>query len=343
MRRRGFFGGAAAAGAALFCGAVAGLASPATAQGGGFDERGGGFGYGRGTETSARSGSWEGRMRTDRSQYPRGRGVEITLLLTNTSTRRMEVASNVCSPEYVLTVRDARTNQAVWTYAKRRSGVIRVEPRDTRMSREFGDQRNNQGQRVPAGSYRVEAVLHPNLRMTTTIFLQDGRGEDDDRPGGGGGRPGRPGVPGDLNPPNWGGGRPGRPGDGGGWPPPAANPSVRAEVRADRARIRPGDRVGFNFSVRNASGNRQNFRFSSGRQYEVEVLDGRGRSVWAYTREMVFTQSFTDFSIDPNQSKNFFANWNVPRDLPRGTYQVVAYLPTLNGRVGESRTRITVE
>ena len=340
---------AAAAAAATVLALAAAAQQPAFAQGG---FRGGGYsqgGFNRGNEEIAKSGGWEARLRTDRTQYQPGRGVELTVMLTNVGNRRQQIIADGRSQEYTLTVRDARSNRIVWNASRKLSGIT-LNPGETRLNREFWDQRGTDGRRVPSGSYRVEARVHPGLVMNTTIFLQDsGGGRDEDTPGRPGFPnrppvpPGRPGIPGDLNPPGGGGGgafpgRPGFPGGGGN-----TNRDVRAVVRPDRTTVRPGDRVGFNFTVENSSRMRQNYRFSSGRQYDVEVRDSRGRLVWQYTQNMRFLQALTEFSLDPGQSKNFFANWTVDRDLPRGTYTVVAYLPTTLGQVGEARSRITVE
>jgi hypothetical protein len=70
--------------------------------------------------------SFEARIVTDRTQYRRGRAVEVTLSLTNiTGVTLHPFPGN--SREYDFWVRDGRTGQVVYTLSKHREKT-RFEP-----------------------------------------------------------------------------------------------------------------------------------------------------------------------------------------------------------------------
>jgi hypothetical protein len=329
---RSLAAGAAAAALALL---AAGTAAHAQWGGDNGGYNGGGWqrDRDRGVYDSVRGTRLEGRLELDRSQYGPNRGVEIRLTYVNTG-RNTQTLSPGRQPMYVVEVRDDRSGRVVRTF-NGRFGTLRIAGDDDYTYREVWDQRDDSGRYVPAGTYRLEARFFgiPGRASVRTYLAGNGRG--DDNGGGGWGRDrDRDRFPGDL------GGR--RDDDRSAYD----SSRLRSDVTADRTRVRAGDRVTFTYTVTNTSRDTsQTLRFSSGKQFDVEVTDPRGNSVWQASRGMFYTQSLIDLTLRPGERRTFTVTWNVPRDARYGDYSVTAYLTPRDGgsQSAAARTRVTVE
>jgi len=88
------------------------------------------------------------------------------------------------------------------------------------------------------------------------------------------------------------------------------------------------------------------FRFSSGQQFDVEIIDETGRLVAAWSDDKFFTQSLSSFTLEPGQTMTFVA------DIPlkdragqqlNGTYEARAFLTTCGPQPHvEATTQIAV-
>ena len=87
----------------------------------------------------------------------------------------------------------------------------------------------------------------------------------------------------------------------------------------------------FTFEVTNQYPQPRTFQFSSGQQFDVELIDDTGRVVTAWSDDKMFTQALTSFTLDPRQTQTFTAGMPLhDRDGKQldGTYQARAYLTT---------------
>ena len=87
----------------------------------------------------------------------------------------------------------------------------------------------------------------------------------------------------------------------------------------------------FNFEVANQYHLPRTIQFSSGQQFDIEIIDQTGRVVAAWSDDKFFTQALTAFTLDPGQAVTFAADMPLKdRDGQQlnGTYQVRAFLAT---------------
>jgi hypothetical protein len=102
----------------------------------------------------------------------------------------------------------------------------------------------------------------------------------------------------------------------------------------------------FTFWVKNKNRSPRTFQFSSGQQFDLELVNGSGDVVAAWSDGRFFTQSLTSFTLDHGESRTFLAEIALKdRDAQQleGTYQARAFLTTAGSepRV-EASTRIAV-
>lgn len=253
----------------------------------------------------------EAEVRTDRTQYPPRRAVEIATRLTNTGDilKVIEVRTGF---EAEIAVRDDRSGRVVWTWSKgrprQRAYAYRLAPGESRLRRELWDRRDDEGRPVPPGVYRVEATLVPLRQpVATQIHLM---GSED---GPGGGRPGE--APPSPSP---------SPGDG-----------LVGSLRADRAVVRPGETVSFVYTVANRSREARTLRFRSGQRFDIEVARrpepnaryAKGAlTVWQLSREMFYTLALGEMTFAPGETKSFPAQWRVPAGIPTAVADARAWL-----------------
>ena len=87
----------------------------------------------------------------------------------------------------------------------------------------------------------------------------------------------------------------------------------------------------FTFQVTNEYQYPRTFEFSTGQQFDIEIIDDTGRVVTAWSDDKVFPQMVTSFTLAPGETKTF--NADIPlRDRDgqqlNGTYQAHAFLTT---------------
>jgi len=63
----------------------------------------------------------------------------------------------------------------------------------------------------------------------------------------------------------------------------------------------------FTFEVTNEYELPRTFRFSSGQQFDVEIIDDTGRLVAAWSDDKFFTQPLSCFTLEPGQTMTFLA------------------------------------
>lgn len=122
--------------------------------------------------------------------------------------------------------------------------------------------------------------------------------------------------------------------------------AVRAEVRAVPARVRAGDPVSFELTVRNTGEGPVRIPFRSGQQYDFEVSRD-GRPVWRWSEGRFFTQALTSISLAPGEAKTFTGRWNLQtaggNAVSPGTYEVRGFLTSdTEGSRVEARGTLTV-
>lgn len=251
-------------------------------------------------------------VRTDRTQYPPQRAVEIDMRLTNTGNilKVIEVRNGF---EAEIAVRDDRSGKVVWNWSKGRprprAYAYRLAPGESRYNHEIWDRRDDDGRPVPPGVYRVEATLTPLRQPVVARFYLAGPGVP---PPGGGERPGETPTPG-----------------------PGSAEGLVGVLRADRAVARPGDTVSFVYTVANRSREPRTLRFRSGQRFDIEVARrpepnaryAKGAlTLWQLSREMFFTLALGEMTFAPGETKTFPAQWKVPAGIPTAEADARAWL-----------------
>jgi len=87
----------------------------------------------------------------------------------------------------------------------------------------------------------------------------------------------------------------------------------------------------FTFEVTNEYVSPRAFQFSSGQQFDIEIIDEAGLVVTAWSDDKFFTQALTSFTLDAGETMTFVADMPVKdRDGQQlnGTYQARAFLTT---------------
>ena len=102
----------------------------------------------------------------------------------------------------------------------------------------------------------------------------------------------------------------------------------------------------FTFEVTNEYELPRTFRFSSGQQFDLEIINETGRLVAAWSDDKFFTQSLSSFTLEPGQTMTFVADIPlVDRDGQQlnGTYEARAFLTTCGPQPRvEATTQIAV-
>jgi hypothetical protein len=74
------------------------------------------------------------------------------------------------------------------------------------------------------------------------------------------------------------------------------------------------DSVRFALQVTNTTQGALTLEFRSGQSYDFSVSDG-GRTVWAWSQEMGFTQALRSVSLAPGETLDFRETWRPPAEL----------------------------
>ena len=96
--------------------------------------------------------------------------------------------------------------------------------------------------------------------------------------------------------------------------------------------------VTFLLEVTNKTGKMVELNFPSAQTHDFAVLDARGREVWRWSKEQMFTQVLRNEPLPRGASVTFSEEW---RDAKPGTYTLVASTVSSNHPL-EERTNFTV-
>ncbi|MBI3181645.1 MAG: hypothetical protein HYZ28_05845 [Myxococcales bacterium] len=101
----------------------------------------------------------------------------------------------------------------------------------------------------------------------------------------------------------------------------------------------------FSFTVANHSGTSRTFRFTSGQQFEIELLDSSGKVVRAWSDGRAFTMALTSLTLAPGQRKSFTGEVELKDRqgaLLKGTFTARARLTAYEGGTPTATSMLTV-
>lgn len=138
---------------------------------------------------------------------------------------------------------------------------------------------------------------------------------------------------------------------------PGVDARLNGTIATRQQRVSAGSNVAFSYSVKNEGRDTRTYRFSSSRMFDLEAVrvdvgrddrrggNGNGRRIaWRYSDGQLGAQMLSEFTLRPGQTRSFTAQWQVDRNIPAGTYEVIGFLtPQRGGRIGLSTTRVIVE
>ncbi|MBC8103296.1 MAG: hypothetical protein H7Z41_11970 [Cytophagales bacterium] len=264
----------------------------------------------------------EATFSTDRAQYREGQSVQIRLSQENLLDREQPLAIPGNSL-YEVTIRENRTRRVVWSrQVSPPRGGTSFRRREVKRWTETWDPSDVRIGSAGGGGYTVEARLYPHRLLTTQVTVSGSNN------GGNGGENG--------------------------------DYRLSALLATGNPRIRSGDTATLLYTVTNTGRERRTYRFSSGKQFDMEAVrvdvraprggnrgygggGGRQRLAWRLSDDEFYTQALTEFALSPNQRRTFTARWRTDRNLPSGTYEVTAYLTPLRGeRIAAATARVIV-
>jgi len=283
----------------------------------------------------------EAWMRTDRTQYSAGRGVQISLSLTNLLQNSTTIRSGNLG-EYQITITDVRTNRVIWSRdrSRYRGSITQLTSGGTANWTEFWDQRDNSGNAVPGGAYRIDAKVF-DLPLSSQIFLMDqGNSRPDPAPG--------LVTPDPVDGPAPGGGRPGPP------PRPLVTDfsGITGILSVDKAAVKRGDTVRMTYTVVNTRQTPVDLVFGSSQLFDVTArlkdnapLGAPSRAIWRMSDGMAYSQVIQRVSLAPGERHAFSALWQIGSTVPEGQIDLQATLKPAGAgmsQVGLGRALITV-
>jgi hypothetical protein len=113
-------------------------------------------------------------------------------------------------------------------------------------------------------------------------------------------------------------------------------PPVNSTLATDRPSYPPGQAVRLILSVRNGGATPATLRFSSGQRCDFAVLDDRGRRLWQWSDDRMFTQSLGSMTLQPGETRSFEATWdqrtNQGAPVLPGQYHASGWLTTVGPR-----------
>jgi len=110
--------------------------------------------------------------------------------------------------------------------------------------------------------------------------------------------------------------------------------ALNIDLLTEGARISRAGRTTFDLTVTNDTGRAISVPFSSGQQFDIEVLKGN-EVVWNWAHDRVFTQALIEMMFDPGEKKTYSARWdftdNDDRRVAPGRYTVRGVLMSRDG------------
>ena len=291
------------------------------------------------------------RVRTDKTQYEPDSAVEIRLTMVNRGKQTLRLTPPRRTGGYTITITQARSGRFIWQMLAPVNAAPNplLPPDESFKFTELWDQRDFQGNEVPSGVYNIEVNFY-GQSVRTQVYLTEGRANanstnNNAKSGGNTGETPGQGVyaqPSFPSPPSQPFSIPG------GIPisttvvlPGAPTTLFSASVSCDRQRVHPGERVKLTYRICNDGPSNCSYRFNSGKQCDFDICDSARKSnhsIWRYSDEIRYAQSFTQISLNPHESQTFTAYWNVPKTCAVGTYRVNAYLTPRGAQQAESST-----
>ncbi len=290
----------------------------------------------------------EAWLYTDRTNYRPGTGVQLRLTLTNlaSGSARIQLPRK---GEYTISVTDVRTNRVIWSRDKSqsRSTWLELNAGGTAQWIEFWDQRDNRGNLVPMGAYRIDVRVLDLLPLSAQIFLSE-RGGQRPQPGNGNGGivPPDP-VTGPGSGGGWGNNGNGNGGNGNGLS------SICGEISLNKTSVRSGDVVRFTYTVVNTDRRPVTLNFGSAQLFDVWATPVTRTPavtrtpVWRLGDGVMWAQMTQQITLQPGARRQFTGTWRIGNGVASGqTLDVSASLTPAGsggaGTVGAARTRIAV-
>jgi Intracellular proteinase inhibitor len=99
--------------------------------------------------------------------------------------------------------------------------------------------------------------------------------------------------------------------------------------------------IQFVLSVRNRTSSSQTISFSTGQQYNFEVLDsGTATEVWTWSLGQAFSQATTSLTFAAGETQTFAVTWDQLNDsgqlIPTGSYEVIGGMTCTNNSSSNS-------
>lgn len=116
-------------------------------------------------------------------------------------------------------------------------------------------------------------------------------------------------------------------------PLPSNSKPVAITIKADKASYSPEEVIKFTLTAKNSTKETARLQFSSGQRYDIEIREGKngkGKRVWQWSEDKMFTQALGDLTLAPNMTTGYSEKAFAPKDA--GAYTARVTLTTI-GRV----------
>ena len=122
-------------------------------------------------------------------------------------------------------------------------------------------------------------------------------------------------------------------------PKPAVSP-WQVQARAAKTRVKRGEPLRLQISVRNASQKPATLQFSSGQSVEFQATRvGETEVFWTWSADKMFVQALRQETFTPNEITVWQAQWDAP---PPGTYRITGSV-TADPKLGAPPFEVVVE
>lgn len=125
----------------------------------------------------------------------------------------------------------------------------------------------------------------------------------------------------------------------------AFNESLSQDVRTPQSWYPAGENVPIIYTIKNIGSAPITYRFTSGKQFDIWVTYN-GNEVYRLSDGMMYSQAFTNITLDPGESKVFRATWNqkdkINRAVESGSYTIHAQLNSVGAPPNEVSSRFTI-
>ena len=116
-------------------------------------------------------------------------------------------------------------------------------------------------------------------------------------------------------------------------------------VKADKPAYSLGEKIAFQFAVRNDSNQAITYKFSSSKQFDLWVTRG-GEETYRLSKNKVYLQMMTNVTLRPGETKTYCAEWdqkdNSRKQVGPGAYTTYAQLTPTGNKPPPTSTRVQV-